>query len=202
MPPLTWLKRKVADAWTIPTLDLLFVLLMILILLPHSRADDPAETPPGTLVAEIQWPFAHNSDVDLWLLAPGGGRAVGYSNKGGLLWNLLRDDLGSTTGDISEANFEVSYSRGIVDGEYQLNVHMYRTFSDLPVTVAVVVKLNIPENNTVQRLFAKRVELVNIGQELTVFRWTMRDGKFVPGSLHDIPRGIRTRQRQPDQFGQ
>ena len=40
---------------------------------------------------------------------------VGYSNKGGLFFNLLRDDLGIYK-DNSPVNYEVSYSRGISKG--------------------------------------------------------------------------------------
>ena len=48
---------------------------------------------------------------------------VGYSNKGGLFFNLLRDDLGKYK-DNSPINYEVSYSRGISEG----NIHSKFTF--------------------------------------------------------------------------
>ncbi len=187
-----WIKRRGGDAWTIPTLDLLFVLLMILLLLPHSKTDTPASLPPGSLAIEIQWPYADDIDVDLWMLAPGANSAVGYSNKGGLVFNLLRDDLGSDLADLSDANFEVGYSRGIPDGEYQVSIHLYRANTPPPVSVKVTVRLN--KNNTVMNLFLRNVILLTPGQEETVFRWTMRAGRYVPGSMHNIPRVIRSRR--------
>ncbi len=190
-----WLKRQIEeDAWTIPTLDVLFVLLMILVMLPHAKADAPTNPPPGNLAIEIQWPYADDIDVDLWMLAPGANSAVGYSNKGGLVFNLLRDDLGSSTADLDDANFEVGYSRGTPDGEYQVNIHLYRAHTPPPVSVKVTVRLN--KNNAVMNLFRTRVTLLTPGQEETVFRWTMRNGRYVPGSMHNIPRIIRSRRRR------
>ena len=49
---------------------------------------------------------------------------VGYSNKSGKIFNLLRDDLGSQ--DITDYNYEVAYTRGTPGGEYVVNLHMYR----------------------------------------------------------------------------
>ncbi len=184
-----WLKRRIEDAWTIPTLDVLFAMLMLLVMLPHAKADNPSDPPPGTLVVEIVWPFAQDADVDLWVAAPG-DVPVGYSNKGGLIFNLLRDDLGSYTADILPVNYEVTYSRGVVDGEYQVNVHLYRNRgATLPIKVVVRVKLN--QNNSTRLLHTKNVALETQGQEITVFRWDMRDGQEVAGSLHDIPRALR-----------
>jgi hypothetical protein len=47
------------------------------------------------------------------------------SNQGGQTFNLLRDDLGGE-GDASKENYEITYSRSIPQGEYIVNVHMYR----------------------------------------------------------------------------
>ena len=79
---------------------------------------------PGNVLVEINWPPELDSDVDLWVQAPG-DVPVGYSNKGGAVFNLLRDDLGRQV-DLSGINYENAYSRGIVPGEYTVNVHLYR----------------------------------------------------------------------------
>ena len=75
-------------------------------------------------MVEANWPPELDSDVDLWVQAPG-DVPVGYSNKGGAVFNLLRDDLGQQL-DLSGLNYETAYSRGIVPGEYTVNLHLYR----------------------------------------------------------------------------
>jgi hypothetical protein len=55
-----------------------------------------------------------DADVDLWVEAPG-DRPVGYSNKSGQIFSLLRDDLGKSQ-DITDFNYEIAYSRGMPAG--------------------------------------------------------------------------------------
>ena len=116
---------------------------IVLLLLPHlnppAKAEEEAPS-PGNVIVEIRWPDEVNADVDLWVEAPG-DVPVGYSNKGGTIFNLLRDDLGLHA-DFSEMNYEVSYSRGIPEGEYTVNLHLYRDLSGkLPIPVSVVVSV-------------------------------------------------------------
>ena len=66
------------------------------------------------VVIEITWPGDMDADVDLWVKAPD-DIPVGYSNKGGAIFNLLRDDLGKTL-DLSSINHESAYSRGVAAG--------------------------------------------------------------------------------------
>jgi hypothetical protein len=51
------------------------------------------QTPPGNVIVEMFWDKATDADVDLWVQAPG-DVPVGYSNKSGAIFNLVRDDLG------------------------------------------------------------------------------------------------------------
>ena len=114
---------------------------VVLILLPHLHPPVEAKEapPPGNVVIEINWPSEIDADVDLWIEAPG-DRPVGYSNKGGRVFNLLRDDLGQFR-DLTDVNYEVAYSRGIVEGEYTINLHLYRNKSAiLPVPVTMVAR--------------------------------------------------------------
>lgn len=102
-----------------------FVLVAFLLMrLAESEASDAEADMPGNLMATISWP-AGDFDVDIWLDGPGEPIPVGYSNKGGLLWNLLRDDLGRVP-DYTEFNFETAYTRGLPPGDYRVNVHCFR----------------------------------------------------------------------------
>lgn len=182
--------------------DIIFLALagfvaIVLLLLPHlnppARADSET-TSPGNVIVELRWPDELNSDVDLWVEAPG-DKPVGYSNKGGVSFNLLRDDLGNLA-DATRMNYEVSYSRGVPDGEYTVNVHLYRNLSgadSIPVTVVISVKPS--EDAPAKQILATGVELRHEGQEITAFRFSLDDkGRLVSGSVHDLPRPLRSRK--------
>jgi hypothetical protein len=168
---------------------------MVVLLLPHlnprgdqARAD--AE-PPGNVIIEIHWPDELDSDVDLWVEAPG-DVPVGYSNKGGLIFNLLRDDLGERA-DATGLNYEVSYSRGIPPGEYIVNVHLYRNAAGIfPVPVTVVTSVKRSAQDGARQLLASKVDLEREGEELTVYRFKLSDqGMLVPGSVHSLQHNLR-----------
>ena len=169
---------------------------LVVMLLPHlnppgaKTADDVA--PPGNVIVEVRWPDEIDADVDLWLQAPG-DVPVGYSNKGGAVFNLLRDDLGRKA-DATDLNYEVSYSRGIAPGEYTINVHLYRNSARvLPVPVTVVTSVKKSPTERARQLLASKVELGREGQELTVYRFRLSEaGELVPGSVHSLQRELRT----------
>src|ERR1700730_15806918 len=83
------------------------------------------QTPPGNVIVEMFWDKAIDADVDLWVQAPG-DVPVCYSNKSGVIFNLVRDDLGKG-GDPNSMNYEVSYGRGHWAGEYVVNAMLYRS---------------------------------------------------------------------------
>ena len=143
------------------------------------------------MIVEVRWPDELDCDVDLWVEAPG-DRPVGYSNKGGLIFNLLRDDLGKRA-DATGMNYEVSYSRGIPAGEYTVNVHLYRNTSGVfPIPVTVVTSVKKSPKDSARQLLASKVELTREGEELTVYRFRLSaDGDLVPGSVHSLQRNLR-----------
>jgi hypothetical protein len=169
---------------------------MVILLLPHLNPkgeDAQASTePPGNVIVEVRWPDELDTDVDLWVEAPG-DIPVGYSNKGGAIFNLLRDDLGRKA-DATDLNYEVSYSRGIAPGEYTINVHLYRNSARvLPVPVTVVTSIKTSPSERARQLLASKVELGREGQELTVYRFRLSErGDLVPGSVHSLQRDLRT----------
>src|SRR3954447_8510489 len=146
---------------------------------------------PGNVMVEVNWPPELDSDVDLWVQAPG-DVPVGYSNKGGAVFNLLRDDPGELE-DATRMNYEVSYARGLPAGEYTVNLHLYRNFSKagrVPVTVVASVKKSPQESS--RQILASTVELTREGQELTVFRFRLDgSGDLVPGSVSTLQRPLR-----------
>ncbi len=171
---------------------------MVLLLLPHLNPPATAEegTPaPGNVIVELSWPEKIDADVDLWVEAPG-DVPVGYSNKGGLIFNLLRDDLGGQA-DVTAINYEVSYSRGVPSGEYTVNVHLYRNMSGtLPLPVNVSVSVKPAPSLAAKRILTTKLNLDHQGQELTAFRFSLNEeGRLVAGSVHDLHRPLRSAKK-------
>jgi hypothetical protein len=172
---------------------------MVILLLPHlnppGEAAEHTTEPPGNVIVELRWPDELDSDVDLWVEAPG-DTPVGYSNKGGSIFNLLRDDLGKRA-DATGLNYEVSYSRGIPVGEYTVNVHLYRNAANVyPIPVTVVTSVKTSPKESARQLLATKIELVREGEELTVYRFRLaEDGSLVAGSVHSLQRNLRAWRR-------
>ncbi|MCS6778163.1 MAG: hypothetical protein NZ555_00480 [Geminicoccaceae bacterium] len=181
------------------TLALAGFVACVILILPHinpakAKPRPEGTEPPGNVVVEIRWPDPVDADVDLWVMGPG-DVPVGYSNKGGRLFNLLRDDLGHR-GDVSGLNYEVAYSRGIVAGEYVVNVHLYRDQSGkLPVPVTVVASVKPSVGESARQIVATTIELGREGEERTAFRFKLdAAGGLLPGSVHDLAMPLRARR--------
>lgn len=167
-------------------LDVMFIMLGALIFFIVSllaQINPPTEQEkqhrPGNVVASISWP-AGADDVDMWLAAPG-EPGVGYTNKSGKVWSLLRDDLG-VVADSTPYNFESAYTRGIPDGAYGINLHCFKCRGP----VVVHVELGIAGAGK----FWTGVITVAPRQARTALRWRMQGGAFVRGSENQIYKKI------------
>ena len=171
---------------------------LVIIMLPHIQPPGAETTgevaAPGNVIVEIRWPDEIDADVDLWVQAPG-DIPVGYSNKGGAVFNLLRDDLGKRA-DVTGLNYETSYSRGISPGEYTVNLHLYRNPSQtFPVQVTVVTSVKRDTQERAEQLLASKVLLLRDGEETTVYRFRLtKKGELVAGSVHSLFRELRSRR--------
>ena len=167
-----------------------FVCLVIL-LLPHINAPTPVTTdgPTATesVIFEISWPPETDADVDLWVRAPG-DIAVGYSNKGGLFCNLLRDDLGRLA-DPLQINHEETVCRGIVtQGRYTVNIHAFRGDNvTWPIPVRMVVRTkkgSFPMNDLVQG-----TQTLNfVGEEVTMANFILNEDALLEAGTLDTVR--------------
>lgn len=148
--------------------------------------------PPGNVMVEANWPQELDSDVDLWVQAPGDA-PVGYSNKGGAVFNLLRDDLGHQL-DVSGLNYETSFSRGIIGGEYTVNLHLYRNrAATITIPVTVVVSVKAEADLPARQILVSKLALSREGEERTVFRFRLSEaGTLVPGSVTSLQRPLRS----------
>ncbi len=146
------------------------VILLIPFVNPPTEEEKNSE-PPGNVIVELFWDDTRDVDIDLWVQAPN-DIPVGYSNKGGFYFNLLRDDLGKYK-DNTPVNYEVSYSRGIVAGEYFVNLHLYREDKSPfnPIDAEILVSVIHPETKERKQILKSIKNLTIVGTELTVFRF-------------------------------
>lgn len=165
------------------TLLVMAFFVMVIWMLPHLNppALEDNDEPPGNLIVHISWPKG-NTDVDLWLSAPTEPQPVGYTNKSGLVWNLLRDDTGDGT-DLTDLNYENAYTRGIPTGEYIFNLHCYRC-PILPIEVVVEIKVKSPDGDkNTKALLQTRATLSSNAEEITAVRFKLnKKHEIVEGS--------------------
>ena len=163
----------------------LFVMAFILInpIAKKSNVEIVAE-----FIVKINWPSDSPDDIDLWMRDPL-GNYVGFKSKDVGLMALSRDDLGTSNDTVYDPkgkpiivhrNEEMVTIRGIVPGEYIVNVHFYnekiavlkngeKNYNPMPVQVEVQ-KIN-PYNV----VYAREVTLDRKGQEVTVVRFTINE---------------------------
>lgn len=184
-------------SFIIPLLDAIFlafivVYLALVIILPHvNPPEQDGDPPPGQLVVEVRWPDGWNTDVDLWVKAPG-EHPVGYKNKNERVFNYLRDDLGNTM-DLGELNSESAYTRGLPDGEYIATVHLYSNGQNkFPVPVNWSVWMRTEDGARIE-IDSGFTELFSVTQERTLVVFQMKNGFPVFETIHNEERLIRRR---------
>jgi len=165
------------------------VLMLLPFINPGAEADTEAraQTDPGNVIIELMWAPELDADIDLWVMAPD-SVPVGFPNKGNRVLNLLRDDLGRFN-DLTDINYEVIYSRGIVPGEWIINVQAYRLDPDRrpPIKTKVVVSVSREGDTRPTQILEKEVELLFIWHEMTALRFELtEEGKLVAGSVNDL----------------
>ncbi len=194
---------------TLPFTDLLFNLLvgvtmlfLLAFILIRPIVQDKKIESKAEFIVTLSWPDHSNSDIDLWVKDPLGG-VVGYTAKERNFTTLERDDIGSARDQHTDNrgqivynpnNFEIVTVRGIVPGEWIVNVHYYASrpvpvghvsgvvtppYSDvkkIPVNIIVkVVKLN----PIYKILSEKTIILTYQGEERTMARFILdEDGEF------------------------
>lgn len=129
------------------------------------------------LLFTVRWPDGHADDIDMYVEDPL-GNVVWYHQREAGLMHLDRDDRGVfkdvilVNGEerINPLNEEIVSVRGLLDGEYVVNVVHYiaTTIEPVPVTVKVE-KLN----PSLRVLYYGEVMLNGTGEERTVVRFTL-----------------------------
>lgn len=164
-----------------------FMAMAILAVVAVVKQTADAAVSPGNIMVQLWWDRNVDADVDLWVQAPG-ERPVGYSNKGGVTFNLLRDDLGKTS-DEQSRNYELAVGRGIPAGEYTINARLYTLRSAGPVPCRVTVTLASGASPMV--IADQSFTLTALGEEQTAIRFRLDESHGASG-FNRLPRALRS----------
>jgi hypothetical protein len=156
-------------------------------------------------IITVSWPEDQPDDIDLWVQDPY-QETVSYLRKEAGWLNLDRDDRGDLNDTVMingkkvvhPINQEVVTIRGIISGEYIVNLHYYQSVSNKPVRTVV----KIEKVNPVLRLvFIDQLVLNKPDDEKTVLRFELdADGEIV--SMNQLPKVLTPYQLDPDQLEQ
>jgi len=163
---------------------ILFYLSQLLINEPSSKKIDST----AQVAITLDWPDDIPSDIDLWIMDPI-GTIVGYQNEDGALMHLERDDLGNSNdtvyvGDqkiIVAANHETITLRGLISGEYRINVHYYKDHTD-GTPVPLQLKL-IQINPKYKLVMVKDIIIKREGDEMSIFQFVIKTEDGISGNI-------------------
>jgi hypothetical protein len=149
----------------------------------------------------MSWPDNHPDDIDLYTEDPL-GNIVWYHQREAGFMVLDRDDRGGVNNSVmvngkrvtSPMRQEMVSIRGIVPGEYTVNVDHYLATTGMPVPVTVKVE---KVNPIVQVISYDTLTLDHTGEELTAVRFRVAENGDVidvnhrPKSLIQLTRSVR-----------
>ena len=175
-----------------PFTDLLFnallgfvFLFMVAILFMNPIAKLGTANLKAEFIITLTWPDNQPDDLDIWVEDPH-GEIVSYLQREAGWLHLDRDDRGSLNDTIEingqkilhPINQEVVTMRGIISGEYVVNVYYYESVTRGPVSATVQIDKINPVLETV---FFDRVVLEKQDVEKTVVRFRVSDRGEVVG---------------------
>lgn len=192
-----WSQRRASSD---PFTDLLFnallgftFLFLIAVLFMNPISKKAIINPKAEYIISLNWPDNDPNDLDIWVEDPS-GNIIWFRNKEAGLVHLDRDDRGNINDTIdfggktidNPLNQEIVTIRGIVPGEYTVNVHYYETMNQAPVPANVTVSKVNPKLTVA---FYGETILQRKGDESTVTRFTVnRDGDVI--GINHLPKSI------------
>lgn len=154
-------------------------------------------------IITVSWPEDQPDDIDLWVEDPYGEK-VSYLRKEAGWLHLDRDDQGDLNDTVvingvevvHPINQEVVTIRGILSGEYVVNLHYYESRSNSPVKAS----LKIEKVNPLLRLvFIEQVVLKQIDDEKTVLRFEL-DGNGDITGINQLGKVLTPYRLDPEQL--
>ena len=160
-----------------------------------NRQDRQPDDRNAEVLIQIKWPDNHPDDIDLWVEDPN-GEVVWYKSLRSGSMKLDRDDRGSFgeacvqvdgVWSRNPLNQETVSIRGIVPGEFVVNIHHYLATG----TAEVPVQIKIEDVNPVTTpVFYVTLLLDHTGQELTAVRFNMDEEGRVLDLVTDQPKAL------------
>ena len=156
-------------------------------------------------IITVIWPEDQPDDIDLWVQNPY-HETVSYLQKEAGWLHLDRDDRGDLNDTVMingkkvvhPINQEVVTIRGIISGEYIVNLHYYESQSKKPVKANV----KIEKVNPVLRLvFIDQLVLDKVDDEKTVLRFEL-DGNGEIIAMNRISKILTPYRLDPEQLMQ
>ena len=174
--------------------------LFFIALLAIKPKDDAGKVDPKLeLLVTVSWPDNHPDDIDLFLQDPI-GNMVWYRRREAGFMVLDRDDRGGLNDFImvngakvrSPIRQEIVSIRGIVAGEYTVNIYHFAALTGKPVPVSVKVE---KLNPTVQVVHYETIELNQGGTEKTAVRFALDQSGAVVEVNHNEKSLLQTLRR-------
>jgi hypothetical protein len=139
-------------------------------------------------IVTMNWPDNHPDDIDLYVEDPLGNIVWYHTREAGFMV-LDRDDRGGINNSImvngkkimSPIREETVSIRGIVAGEYTVNVQYYLALQKAPVPVSVKVE---KINPVVEVIHYDTITLDHAGQEKTALRFRVAEDGSVTDTNH------------------
>jgi hypothetical protein len=199
-------RRPARDAEVDPFYDMLFNMLIafvfcfiVALIAMNPKAAKIGDVPSkAEYLINVGWPDHNPNDIDTWIENPAGDLVWFKLREAGLM-HLDRDDRGDATAEIvvdgrpirSPIRQEVVTVRGIVPGEFTVNVQYYQSRDQRPVDVTVTI---IKVNPRAEVVFHGNVNLAHQGDEATAARFTvLPDGRVT--DVNTLPKSLVRRSR-------
>ena len=142
-------------------------------------------------IITVTWPDQQPDDIDIWVQDPN-LNLLSYRDSDVAWLHLDRDDQGDINDTIMIDGIETVYPinqevvtiRGIVSGEYIVNLQYYKSNTGLPVEATVKVE---KVNPSLKVVFVDKVTLAREDDELTVVRFNLNARGEVSG-ISNLPK--------------
>ena len=162
----------------------LFVLALLLINPITKKSDIPAK---AEIMIIVEWDGEASDDIDTWVQGPLMGAPISFQNKHSGMMHLDRDDLGRSSDTmiidgekiIIKINREVVTMRGIVKGDYYINIHVYNKSRDSEPTKYTITLLDV---NPYKEVYVIQGEVTSRGDIVRLPGFTLNE----EGEVTDI----------------
>jgi hypothetical protein len=182
-------------------LQVVAFLFFLALLAMNPEAKEGKVESKAEFIISMSWPDDHPDDIDLYAEDPLGNIVWYHVREGGFMM-LDRDDRGSANNTITVDGRKITSSfrqeivsiRGIIPGEYIVNVHYFLATKGGPIPVVVKTE---KINPTVETVSYDQINLERMGEEKTAVRFKLAangnviDVNHRPKSLLQLTRSVR-----------